>query len=888
MGYSPLAFDERLVLVQGTTDPNPNLLHHFEPYWKLDDDALPDSETFPTVVNRASAAYVKKPTDMALAFTSTYVEAASGSGSSLSNFSVEVPVPLSNLNRLHKVVIEYPVDRPRDMIFSVTDIHNSDPTNRVLSNREPISANIFLPGDLITDGENLGVSTTGPFPLVPTSETNTKQKTLYIYPGGDLCVVAMNRTTGMPAAVSAIRVYVEGTAAEATSGPPSTPYPHLVAPRAGFYVESPLSLENLYGCYADPVGAANQIRALQDHYQAPSCWNIATKDHALRNYVRYLYGVNHTQYAGQPVLNTISFDVVYYRGASFPSGAFETWNWEMYPAQPVKTPTPSTTYRHRNAASPALEKYGIPGNVVGTGSIYYSTAETPICDFDLAGWTAAFCQGEKMKFVPVVDFRGTAELDYKNDTAFYLGTGPAVNGWLPEDVNQHVDATTFMVAKDGAVASGAGVPGALTPTASHINSGYNPLHPTVQNVLLEITADLNRSLAPFMAGTSYLNDADYHPSVDTLGLTMNERSRTTLMVHPWIGNKWDFGQPYPVQYWNQSDFSFDDATWLKFRQANPSLPISDSELLQQYPNLVTRFVRRATYLDDHQNASAAWHEMRYQLLATLYKNMLDSFSASGTSPKLALLYQAPTPPGLGLHYGQTVTDPTWLRDYLDAGAALAEPLSQALSTQGCLSRTIFVAQTTSMYNTRYTAPIDTGASGNKDLPPTGTDPIWKELRWSDMSIAIVPNTSTSFRDFTLDLSQPAWNSTSALRGGWVYHPFIEPWYNISPQSQYYVGWGINGASQPTPNIATVSVPADTRVEWDLPSTSPPVVFSQKGRSGSTPAWSVPYGSLYDYLLHRIGVHDYTIRAELILIGGWDTTALYGHEQQIYQAINGGT
>ncbi len=47
---------------------------------------------------------------------------------------------------------------------------------------------------------------------------------------------------------------------------------------------------------------------------------------------------------------------------------------------------------------------------------------------------------------------------------------------------------------------------------------------------------------------------------------------------------------------------------------------------------------------------------------------------------------------------------------------------------------------------------------------------------------------------------------------------------------------------------------------------------------------MPYGSFYDYFSHRMQKRN----IGLMLMGGWDTTAIFGHEEELRDALYGGT
>lgn len=82
-------------------------------------------------------------------------------------------------------------------------------------------------------------------------------------------------------------------------------------------------------------------------------------------------------------------------------------------------------------------------------------------------------------------------------------------------------------------------------------------------------------------------------------------------------------------------------------------------------------------------------------------------------------------------------------------------------------------------------------------------------------------------------------------------------------------------------FGAVSEPAGVHVAW---SSGKHPVFTQKAGPSSTPAWTVPYGSFYDYFSHRMQKRN----IGLMPMGGWDTTAIFGHEEELRDALYGGT
>lgn len=188
-----------------------------------------------------------------------------------------------------------------------------------------------------------------------------------------------------------------------------------------------------------------------------------------------------------------------------------------------------------------------------------------------------------------------------------------------------------------------------------------------------------------------------------------------------------------------------------------------------------------------------------------------------------------------------------------------------------------------MSNTRYAYPIDDAQTGAYDQLPNGLDNRWRESRWYDIASHVMTS-GKSYRDYTLDqaLADP---ETAPHIGAMVFHPFIEPFDENRAAAK---GWHTAPVGS-EPHIATISEPAGVEVYWSA-LTFP--LFSQKGPGGHTPAWTIPYGSLYDYFAKRVTTtqtdNGPQKQIDLILLGGWDNTAFYGHERDIAEALAGGT
>ncbi|MEP0765290.1 MAG: hypothetical protein HRF45_01940 [Fimbriimonadia bacterium] len=299
---------------------------------------------------------------------------------------------------------------------------------------------------------------------------------------------------------------------------------------------------------------------------------------------------------------------------------------------------------------------------------------------------------------------------------------------------------------------------------------------------------------------------------------------------------------------------------------------------QQLPH---RFARRHWWITQVEPARMeAYRNLRYHELGKLSDDMLCTLGGGTVNAGLALLYQAPSFPGLSVTpWIQGAGDPAFVHDYLHDGIALPQRLHPALGITG--SRTTYVPAIYAMQNTRYQSPIDGGTLGPQDPTydqlPTGlsSDTRWTRNRWFDYS--------TPYRDVVLDHYFPTWPQSGMPEfkvGGWVYHDFIEPWH----QSDRQYGWGHKDSGE-GPHIATVSEPADVDVCWNE-GKSP--VFTQWPQALKAPAWSVPYGSFFDYFKRRLGVVSGPVAVDILLFGGWDTTSFYGHESVLYDALRGRT
>jgi hypothetical protein len=146
--------------------------------------------------------------------------------------------------------------------------------------------------------------------------------------------------------------------------------------------------------------------------------------------------------------------------------------------------------------------------------------------------------------------------------------------------------------------------------------------------------------------------------------------------------------------------------------------------------------------------------------------------------------------------------------------------------------------------------------------------------------------TSATRDFMQDLFYPTWQTGPTTHdfgvGAWVNSVFIEPAAQSIGEQQH--GWGL--LTDGLPGFGTNAEAADVSVSWG---NGPPVFTQKTGTTGSSPAWAIPYGSLYNYLKKRLNPPANSgIGLKLFLIGGWDTTTLYGHEQTLKDAISGGT
>jgi hypothetical protein len=849
-----------------------------------------------------------------------------GVGSStMMNFAYRLPVSDTDRGKLHKVVIEYPVDEPRDMVFSVTEILKWGP-DFVHSPREPMSACVFLAGNTITSEQELGSVGGQPRSIMPTAgPPSYAERTFYIYPGGypdsqgggQLLVSAMTRTGGMPAAIRAIRVYV--LEQELPPGAPFSvgiPTDALDPLQVGMYFESPGAMRNVFGTW---VSGIPEKEYQNDWTRAPTCWNLPARYHALKNYIAYTRYVNwhfRDQLGQVPdYLDTLSFDVVYYGEAMFPTDVFDTMNFEMVPGQKVARPNvvPAPPVKY---IGEFIETNSWPNdNAPGYFADYYTTMPpSPIADFDFAGFTAAVCQGKGLKFLPVIDFRGTPELDYLCFPRKFTGHpgDSSVNGWKPEHVEQNADHPNLlrMVSNIGMVATGFYMTTETTADMSHggaLNGGYNPLHPTVRSRIVQLAEDLHERLRPFMAGTNYLGGLFDNVGVGSVAILMDERSCTNQMITQFNGAIWDAGHlqsQFPIgdNYWRQSQFSFDDATWEQFvNYCQPPKPPDEPDP-QQYPGN-NRFARRYRYLNDADDWQR-WRDFRASAIASLYKDFLDEVSGSGnTAPKLALLYLAPTAPNINLNYAEFAhwENPTAIPNYLRDAAVLPADIHAWLHEEGgedLTERIIYVPPTFSMIQTMYGWPPGKGEVSTYNRlprgwstgfnpdgnPQTGPDTLWIRQRWYDYDSSANEATGwVKYRDYTLDSYFPAYSpGVSPLfgTGAWVYHDFVEPsveYDRNNPNNMH--GWGLNDSStyRDYPVFGAVSEPADVFVSW---SQYRKPVFAQDPGPASTKAWGVPYYSFYDYFINRMQQKNIS----LMLMGGWDTTAIFGHEKDLKDAL----
>jgi hypothetical protein len=868
-------FDERVVVIQGATignfrfNPHTVIYHPYAPppFWDEYEVQRADLCSVPTELVHGGVLVVLPPGG-----ASPYVQAGS---SWLDNFGYWIHVPDANLGKLHRVIIEYPVNTPRDMVFSVTEVHGTPPDAQH-SAREPVSVNVMVSGDLVKSTE-LGASPGKP--VIPTQGDGIAERTLYIYPGGDLLVVAMTHTAGMPAAIRSIRVDVEGDLPLTDPGPPLTGT--VQAKNAGVYFESPSGLRNTFGIFPD-ASAHPELAVYDDWSPAPTVWDLPGRYVAVRNWMRYQAFVNF-QMGGQGILNQLAFDVVYYREPQFVSGAFERFNWEMEPGQEVGPGTPK------------FHGPRVPGNKWGDTQYYFTTSKTPICDFDFAAFTAAVCQGEGVKLLPVIDLYGTAELDYMNYPALYTGNpnaGGGLNGWNTVDVAGHQDTDpdqpTFLniVSMNGQVHCGFGEPD--LPEGKGLVPGgqlrsYNPINPKVRDVILEMAEDLGNSLRPFAVGSNYLGGSEFAP-VESVALLMNERTRTTLMAHSRSGHVSDDGNGVNTDflggpdryYWLQSDWSYDDNTWAQFMNSAYGLQ-RGVEFDPSVQKGGTRFERRWVFLTDpDENPSQvvdleAYRDFRRDQLGSLYQGVLSGFSGGYSEPKLTLLYLAPSKPGIEEEYSPEWSDPTYVRSYLEDGIALAQQIHQGMGAYQ--DRVVYIAPNWSMYNTRW----------QHGQMPNGQDDLWIRTRWFDYSSETEGTAPDTYRDYTGDSYFPdsiIANGTVTQTGGMVYHQFIEPFCGRG--YQYRHGWGYGEDEYGMPWIATNAEPGDVAVSWD-PGYHP--VFSGFSGPRSAPAWAVPYSSVYYYFISTFNPTGQN-KVNQLLFGGWDTTALYGHEFELYRALSG--